>query len=276
MFEGRQLFIATMHGKEQVIAPRVEHGLGVHCFTSSALNTDIFGTFSGEVERVHDPISTLRNKCNHALDMASCDLVIASEGSFEPHPSLFFIPCADELLMFMDRKHKLEIVVRQVNTITNFSAETVQLEAELVDFASRAQFPAHGLILRKGSDDMSMMTKGITDWNTLKSTFHTILNQSDSVFVETDMRAMYNPTRMQHIANLTDQLIVKLLSCCLSCQTPGFGITDSTPGLPCEICDFPTSSTLSYTYTCQRCHFSQVENAPRAKENPMYCDQCNP
>ena len=51
MFEGRRLLIATKHKKEQVIAPILEEGLGVQCFVPENYDSDIFGTFSGEIDR---------------------------------------------------------------------------------------------------------------------------------------------------------------------------------------------------------------------------------
>jgi len=74
------------------------------------------------------------------------------------------------------------------------------------------------------------------------------------------------------------KLVDKIKSACPKCSTPGFGITDVEPGLPCELCGFPTRSTLNYIYTCKKCDFIKKENYPEKKmtEDPMYCDQCNP
>lgn len=58
MFEGRRLVIATKHGKEAFLAPILERELGVHCFILPLFDSDIFGTFSGEVERLEDPVFT--------------------------------------------------------------------------------------------------------------------------------------------------------------------------------------------------------------------------
>jgi hypothetical protein len=91
-FEGRQLLIATKHNKERVIAPLFEKALGVTCIVPDNFDTDLLGTFSGEVEREQDPLSTARRKCLLAMQQANCDLAIASEGSFGPHPSLFLSP----------------------------------------------------------------------------------------------------------------------------------------------------------------------------------------
>ena len=80
MFENRKLLIATKHGKEQVIAPLVEQALGVSCFVTTKFDTDTLGTFSGEVPRKEDALSTLRNKCLLAMEKNGCELGIANEG----------------------------------------------------------------------------------------------------------------------------------------------------------------------------------------------------
>ena len=67
MFKGRKLVIATKHEKEKVIAPILEKELGVKCFVAPDLDTDLLGTFTGEVERKDDPIITARKKCLIAM-----------------------------------------------------------------------------------------------------------------------------------------------------------------------------------------------------------------
>lgn len=104
MFQGRKLLIATQHEKERVIAPILERELGVQCIINKGFDTDKLGTFSGEVERTDDPITTARNKCLMAMDLANCDLVISSEGSFGPHPTIYFLPADEKFLVFIDKK----------------------------------------------------------------------------------------------------------------------------------------------------------------------------
>jgi hypothetical protein len=278
MFEGRHLIIATKHKKEKVIAPILEKELGVKCFIVSNLDTDKLGTFTGEVERKSDPITTAKIKCLMAMELNHYDLAIASEGSFGPHPTLPFISADDELLLFMDKKNNLEIVVREISTETNFNASEIKTELELSDFASIANFPSHGLILRKSKADYSNIVKGITNLDQLKSVFSHFISDVGKVYIETDMRAMYNPTRMKVIVRATKKLIEKINSRCPVCQMPGFGITEAKHGLPCSVCRFPTISILSFIFSCQKCSFIKEEKYPHGKqtENPMYCDICNP
>ncbi len=278
MFTGRKLLIATKHHKEKVIAPILEEQLGVRCFTNNQFDTDILGTFSGEVERSLDPIATARKKCLMAMKASGCDLGVASEGSFGPHPTLFFIPTDEEFLIFIDLKNKLEIVAREISTATNYSSAEVSSLEELEEFATTASFPLHGLILRKDRKDKKYLVKGIATFEQLQEEFHAIHDKFGKVWVETDMRAMHNPKRMEVIRAAADKLAKKVNSHCPKCDLPGFDILRTEAGLPCSACGFPTRSLLKQVYACKSCQFKEVITYPEKKntENPMYCDNCNP
>ena len=278
MFKDRRLIIATKHKKETVIAPLLQDGLGVVCFTDTTYDTDFFGSFSGEIERINDPLTTLREKCLKAMEINHCDLGVASEGSFGTHPSLHFVSADDELLIFIDKINNLEIVVRELSLNTNFNAKYISSKDELLGFAEGIGFPQHGLILKKSKEDIQDVYKGITDENILIDTFDYLLNKYNQVFAETDMRALYNPTRMSVIETATKKLVDKIKSTCPKCSTPGFGITEVKRGLPCSWCSHPTDSLLSHIYECEKCNYSKEEMYPnnKMKEDPMYCNYCNP
>lgn len=278
MFEGRTLLIATKHQKEKVITPIFEKELGVKCIVSQQFDTDVLGTFTGEVERKKDPLSTVKEKCRAAMNLENCDLAIASEGSFGSHPNVFYASADEEFLVLLDEKNKLEIIAREVSLETNFAGTEVLSEKELLDFAAKAGFPQHGLIIRKGIQDSNHIVKGITDETTLLDTFEEFQKLFGKAFVETDMRAMYNPTRMRVIEKTAKKLVEKIKNVCPDCQMPGFDITKVVKGLPCGQCGFPTKSTLSYVYSCKKCDFEKKEKYPNQKkhEDPMYCDFCNP
>jgi len=92
------------------------------------------------------------------------------------------------------------------------------------------------------------------------------------------MRAMYNPTRMQMIEKAAQKLVQKIKILCPQCSTPGFGVTDAVPGLPCNLCGLPTQSTLAYSYECKKCGYRKEEKYPKGKtaEELMFYDYCNP
>jgi hypothetical protein len=278
MFHGRTLAIATKHGKERVIAPILEDALGVRCITCDALDTDLLGTFTGEVERALDPLATAKEKCLRAMELAGCDLALASEGSFGPHPVMHFVPGDEELVLLLDRRHGLEIAAREISADTNFAAATLRGEDELLAFAAQARFPQHALILRKSRDSAEHMHKGITDREGLLQTFRALRDELSEVCVETDMRAMHNPLRQAVIADATRKLLQLLESRCPGCAMPGFTVTEVIRGLPCELCGLPTRSPSRHLSRCRHCDFSSELRHPHGKvaENPMYCEFCNP
>ena len=113
---------------------------------------------------------------------------------------------------------------------------------------------------------------------TFRLHFKEIMNEFGTAYVETDMRALYNPTRMQVIKKATEKLVDTILSLCPKCQEPGFTVAEVKQGLPCEWCNSPTRSTLSFIYSCKKCNHSLEKTYPhnKTKEDPMYCDFCNP
>lgn len=278
MFTGRRLLIATKHKKEAVLSPLLEAALGVRCFTDERLDTDELGTFTGEVSRLDDPLTTARKKCERGMALTGCDLAVASEGSFGAHPSLVFVPGNDEILLLVDKKNNIEIMGRAISTETNFGGAWVANIGELKEFARRVQFPSHALIVRESEKGVSTLTKAIMSWPLLEERVKELIEKQEKAYVETDMRAMYNPSRMKVIAKAAEQLLEKLASHCPACDCPGFSITSAEAGLPCQLCGSPTRSPLLYNYRCQRCAFEKKEEFPAGKktEDPMYCDICNP
>jgi hypothetical protein len=83
---------------------------------------------------------------------------------------------------------------------------------------------------------------------------------------------------MQVIKEAVEKLIVRICTTCPVCGCPGYGITDSKVGLPCEICGLPTNSTLSLVYGCLK--YEQTEEVlfpnNKRKESATYCNFCNP
>lgn len=278
IFLERDILIATNHGKEAAIAPVLREKFQSNIIVPQGFNTDRFGTFTGEIERVDSPLDAARKKCEAASKAYNASLVIASEGSFGPHPTLFFVPADDEILLLTDYENDLEIAVREISTQTNFSAKEVKTAEEVKDLARAVGFPDHKVILRKAERDNVHIIKDIADWVELLTVAESFINKHDSLFIETDMRAMNNPTRMSVIAEATQKLVELMSSKCPGCKVPGFDVGDVVPGLPCSLCSAPTKSTLKKVYICKKCNYSKDVYYPNKKryEEPMFCDWCNP
>lgn len=277
LFQNRNVAIGTMHSKEQVIAPLLENKLNLSCVVPE-LNTDELGTFTGEIERKLSPVDTAREKCRLAMDATGFDLAVASEGSFGPHPFYPFFSGNEEIVLLMDRKNELEIIGSELTTETNFSGEWVRSLDEVISFSERIGFPNHALVLRSDKDSSEVCCKGINNSSHLREICSELFRAYGKLWIETDMRAMHNPTRMKAIERAANNLVSKMISLCPVCNFPGYWITEAIHGLPCSQCGFPTKSTLEYSYQCQNCKHSSVKKYPHQKKmaDSMYCDVCNP
>jgi hypothetical protein len=275
-FEGRKIVIATKHEKESVIGPALQKVFGMSYCVAEELDTDLLGTFTGEVERVGTPVDAARKKCDLARDDG--DLVVASEGSFGPHPTLYFMPADEEYLVLVDRKNAVEIVVKTCSLQTNYGSYTFGAEEKLAEFLKRVKFPSHALIVMDSPSNPRFMEKGITTNAPLTQAMDYCIAHFGTYHITTDMRAMFNPSRMRVIEELTGKLIEKMQSACPHCKRPGFSVSETIKGLVCSSCSLPTQSVKSLIYTCLGCHYTELKAYPEGKksEDPMFCDYCNP
>lgn len=277
-FEGRKIVIATKHEKEAVIGPAFQKAFGMSYFLPEELDTDLLGTFTGEVEREGTPVEVARKKCELALARSGAELAIASEGSFGPHPTLYFMPADEEYLVLVDLKNAVEIVVKTCSLQTNYGLYTHGSKENLTEFLKRVKFPSHGLIAMDSPSNPRFIEKGITTNAQLTQAMDYCTTHFGTYHIMTDMRAMFNPSRMLVIQELTGKLVEKMRSCCPACIKPGFSVTETIKGLVCSCCSLPTNSVKTAIYTCSGCHYTQLKEYPEGKqsEDPMFCDYCNP
>lgn len=280
LFRDRTGVLATMHQKEQVMAPILEHHLGVRVIVPPSLNTDQFGTFTRDIKRPGDQLHAARLKAEQAMTLTEATLAFASEGSFGAHPSIPFVACDREIVVLIDRSHDLEIVGQVISTDTNYRQQTVTSMETALAFAQKIGFPTHGLVAMPNaqSAQSSSIVKGITAESDLIETVSRLLKEFGQAHLETDMRAMHNPTRMKVIAEATQDLVNRLQSPCPQCGYPDFAPVERKPGLPCALCQFPTELTLAVVYRCKKCDFSRVTHFPDGREfaDPAQCSYCNP
>jgi hypothetical protein len=278
LYTNDDLVFATKHQKEQVLAPIFTQKLGINGRVCPNIDTDQFGTFSGEIERRFSPLEAARKKNQLAHELTGCQLAVASEGSFGQHPHLFFAPANEELLLFSDFERNLEIVETSLITDTNFTGKRIDNLDQALSFAEKIEFPSHGIIIKKNENERFSLAKGITQPDELNHLIQKHLQEHDSVWLETDMRAHLNPTRMKHIAQLGEKLCDRIHSTCPNCHAPGFGRISQKEGLPCSWCGRPTRSILAQIWGCVRCDHQEEKERPdqKAFEDPQFCDFCNP
>lgn len=278
MFAGRRIVVASMHGKHHVMRPLLRQYLSIDMVVIPDLDTDQFGTFSGEIERAFDPVTTLRKKILTGLKISGETLAIGNEGSFAPHPYLPFLHVNQELVMMIDLKNDIEIMESVVSTDTVHAQMEITSMKDLVDFANKVKFPSHGIILKQlKADNLMGVRKGILNWEVLDAAFRQYHTKEATLIAETDMRGYMNPTRMKVIERATELLMKKITCLCPECQWPGFGVVQVREGLPCSQCNAPTKLTLLKIYYCERCCYTDERYyADVHKADPQYCDHCNP
>jgi hypothetical protein len=282
-YSGRTAALATMHGKEQAIAPPLGALPGIQVRVAAGIDTDTLGTFTGEVERPGDMLETARRKARLGMLATGSGLGIASEGAYGPHPVLPFIASGSELMIFIDDARRIEIVERIDVDRSNFSAIAIGADEAPDEFLRRAGFPGHALVVSPhaypaGRDFRAR--KGLRTYSALRDAIREMATASDDgkALVQTDMRAHMNPTRMRAIGDLARRLADRLMCYCPDCNTPGFGLIRQDRGLPCGSCNLPTRLVLHEVHGCAACSFETRSPRPDGQRSadPQYCDYCNP
>jgi hypothetical protein len=279
-YRGRRLILTTMHGKERAIAPPIARALDVTVEPSCGIDTDRLGTFAGEIPRRASMLDTAIVKARLGMAEAGCTLGVASEGSFGPHPALFVVPCAREVLVLVDDEQNLAIHETLLTEDTNFGNCVTVAGEDLEDFLTAAGFPGHALIVRPNSGAAQPIFKGLGNRDALDAAIADAAQRSADrkARIETDMRAHLNPTRMATLAILAERLAARILSCCPVCDAPGWGRIDLERGLPCAECGQPTEWVAAEINGCAKC--AHRERTPRAdglrQADAANCGFCNP
>lgn len=280
MFSNRTIVIATMHWKEQVISPLLSEAFTATCIVPEWLNTDKFGTFTRDVKRVGNMLESARAKIDKAMEKTGCDIAIASEWSFGAHPTMPFMQSNFELTVLYDAKNKREIRGHYRTWNTNMHWTYIHTVDEALTFAEKSGFPDHGIIVRRWKEGKRWIDKDIeTEKDLIQSVEHFLKWPFTSkIYLETDMRAHKNPTRMQAIEKSTKNLIANANSLCPSCEMPWFIVKEVNWALLCGWCAQATQLPIYEIKRCDSCAYQ--ENVPITKygeyADPSYCCHCNP
>lgn len=278
LYQDRKIVLLTKHDKARAIKPLLESETGCELFVEQRFDTDKLGTFSREIKRAKSQLESARIKIKKGIKYSGAEIGIATEGSFGSHPYAP-IPWHVELVLLYDKKEHFEIFGVYEGPDTNYAHTCVRSFEEVQGFAEKMGFPEHYLILRPDHSEHKWIIKDIDNYEKLYDAFLSCLRLSKTgcCFVETDMRAHANPTRMKNIQKATENLISKLLNFCPKCSAPGFSIKDVVKGLPCEWCGLPGEGILKHVYSCYKCKYTSEILYPYGRTSPAkYCHTCNP
>lgn len=270
--------LATLHGKEAIIAPLLEPATGCTVVHVTEVDTDRFGTFTRDIDRTGSQIEAARAKAQAALAHSGLSLALASEGAFVSDPIAGVIPWNIEMVLLLDSRNGREWV-GMAQGPARAGQGLARNADELLQLAPVLGFPEHRLCLRPDHSEDPRVVKGLGSADALLDAFAHALTQSSrgQVFVESDLRAHCNPTRQAMIRRATEDLCQKMRSACPACQQPGFALSGHRPGRPCRVCASATREPLAHLWSCSACHHTEErrEGLPALAE-PARCDRCNP
>lgn len=277
-YAGERIALLTQHGKEQVLAPVLEPALGCRIVRVDGFDTDRLGTFTRDIPRAGTQRDAALRKARLGMELSGLPIGLASEGGFGPDPFVGVLPWNVEMLVLVDDRLGIEITAT-----AQAPGRSAHLRsgdwAELEAFARREGFPQHALVMRPHDQDDPRVHKGISTWLALEAAFAECAAASPEgcVFVEHDLRAFANPTRMANIGNAARELLQRLTSRCPACGAPGYWVTHRTQGLPCRECGTPTRLPAGETLGCLKCGHSEHRPVGDPKgADPQHCDLCNP
>jgi hypothetical protein len=274
----RRAVLGTKHGKEKQIAPPLRR-CGIVLEVAS-FDTDQFGTFSGEIARTRDPRGTARAKAEAALELVTCSLGIASEGTFMPHPEVPFVTMDVELLVAIDQDwgvvHEVE-AADEAPYALRIDVDLASPQSDLVRRLYEVGFPDQAMIVRAEHPEIGSVRKGIVDHGELVRAIDEVAKRAEvsTVVIESDLRAHCSPGRQRTIIRAAELLAERLARRCEACGCPGYGELEIVRGLPCAYCDAPTRFPAFRRDGCRSCGASELSPLGESAD-PRYCEFCNP
>ncbi len=284
-YHGIEIVMATMHGKEEIASPYFKDAFNATITPTKFLNTDLLGTFTGEIKRVGSVESTLRRKVRLAINETNHRFALASEGSFGPHPSFPFVYANQESLLFFDSDTGVEFFEHYLCTRTSYAYKEINNIEDISDFLNSMSIASQAVILRPkeisgiGADKVF---KGLCHHDQVYSAYRQLseVTSIGPIVIETDNRAHVNEFRRSVIAKTFELLIASLLSQCPQCHCPGYKVRDRKGHLPCLSCGFLSNIPKYEVWTCLNpscLHRDQKTRADDLMEvAPQYCNFCNP
>jgi len=109
--------LATMHGKQAVIAPPLSSHIGICLTVPPDVDTDRFGTFTGDVPRAGSMRDAAIAKAKAAIAATGARLGMGSEGSFGPHPAIPFVAAGRETILLVDAQDVQELPIQREGEI---------------------------------------------------------------------------------------------------------------------------------------------------------------
>jgi hypothetical protein len=276
-YQNRQAVLTTKHGKLELFqTPFHELGLKI---SLAELDTDILGTFSGEVPRLKSPLDTALEKARLGMTATDSKLGFASEGTIGSDAQIPFLNSDVEIAVLVD--DEAGIAIWESNRSLDIVAfrKEVGPETELMELLNQIDFPNQRLIASALGAKENFVLKGIAEVGQLESAIAQLAKESPSgkVLLEPDFRAHYCPSRRINIQRAAELLARRVATLCKSCGTPGFGQVRHETGLNCADCGLLDQDAISReVLCCVKCEYEEAGRTRNSYLSPENCNNCNP
>lgn len=272
-----KIALATKHGKLAQIAPWFEQ-LREFELLLAEIDTDRFGTFSGEIPRTLSPRDAAIAKARAGAEAVGCDFGLASEGSIGPHPQFPWVNADHEVLALVCLSRDFSVVESFVSTEIFAKAESVFGREQLAGIGERFDLPNHAAIVAWQFGNQVDVRKGITDSAEIEGLLAKLLEQgATEIKVESDLRAMHSPSRQRNIEQCAQRLVARIASRCPQCNEIGWGRIGFEYGLPCADCfEIVDSAAHSERFGCVVCEHTETISLGLETIDAARCNYCNP
>ncbi|MDT0224029.1 DUF6671 family protein [Gordonia sp. AC31] len=276
-YRAARIAVGTAHGKHRQLAGAFADTFGATLVVPTGLDTDQFGTFSGEVTRHLTAQDAAVAKAQLAMTITGIPLAIASEATYG---NLYgFIPVHEEILVFCDHTRGIQLTETTRTTLTPGPPRPITQPDDALPAAATFGFPQQGaVVFSRPPQPPRIFGKGITDPATLHATATDALTLAHAtpLYIGPDLRAHHNPTRQVTLTEVAHTLATRLATLCPRCRCPGYGTIATQLGLPCRECNTPTDQPHADIHGCPRCsHRHTVPRSPH-RADPGACPTCNP
>ena len=278
---GQPIVLTSKHEKLSLIQPAFQEIAGL-TLAEEALDTDLLGTFSGEVERIFPPLETAIRKAELGLIKTGANLGLASEGSIGPDPLIPFAISNIEHMVLVDKIRGLIISESFRSFEIVKVSEVVAPGQNLKKLMWSVGFPEQKLIAMPNQVDGEGSLNPIKAIFTRESLLDAIAecasqSKDGKARIEPDYRAHNSPSRAKNIIKVAEMLATRVSKLCPTCNCPGWGKVGYNYGLNCEACDTHDSTAMRQEVLgCASCDQKLAGVVLATNLRAENCQQCNP
>ena len=276
VYAGCHAVLASKHDKLPLIGPVLGRHV-VLCVQAAAVDTDVLGTFTGEVPRPGTPWETAVAKARMGIAVAGTRLGLASEGTIGLATPLGLGVVATELVVLVDEERGIVVGESAVGHDLVTVSRTVTPGDDVEGLLVEVEVPPHHLIVvpAEGPPGPVFKAVGVEDLDRAVATCAQA-SPDGRARVETDLRAHVCPSRRPVIERAAVALGHRLARCCPTCRTPGWGRIGLEIGLPCDWCGREVGIVRAQVLGCAACPTREIEAAGPVRADPGRCTNCNP